>query len=156
MKHCIGKLSNVRLLGWVALSAMLFSFYGIGGEGYTIRMGDRLLIEQHVTLKSAVPGLTLNQRDSEEQLLIYYSHCGQIGKSRSITIKDEQNRVLKEWKYMDAVSGHSPMVCSVKDILALQHQAGPNLQLVYSSNEIPAGKVLANVTLSTEGLARRD
>lgn len=156
MKQRIGKFSDVKLLGWVALSAMLFSFYGIGGEGYTIRMGDRLLIEQHVTLKSVVPAFTLHERDAGEELLIYYSHCGQIGKSRSITIKDDQNRVLKEWKYMDAVSGHSPMVCKVKDILALQHQAGRSVRLVYSSNEIPAGKVLANVKFSTEGIARTD
>ncbi|HEY9488321.1 MAG TPA: hypothetical protein VIQ51_08315 [Chryseosolibacter sp.] len=99
MKEFISKLSGVKLLTCVALSAFLFSFYGIGGEAYTIRMGDRLLIEKHVTLKSAVPNFSLYQGDAGEELFIYYSHCGQIGVSRSIGITDNQNRVFKEWKY---------------------------------------------------------
>jgi hypothetical protein len=156
MKQFISEFSGIKLLACVALSAVLFSFYGIGGEGYTIRMGDRLLIEEHVTLKSPVPNFSLYQRDADEALFVYYSHCGQIGTSRSIAIKDNRNTVLKEWKYADAVSGNAPMVCKVKDILALQREAGRNVQLVYSSKEIPSGKVLAKVTLSMEGVARKD
>jgi hypothetical protein len=153
MKQFIGDFSGIKLLACVALSAFLFSFYGIGGEGYTIRMGDRLLIEEHVTLKSAVPNFSLYQRDADEALIVYYSHCGQIGTSRSIAIKDNRNTVLKEWKYADVVSGNAPMVCKVKEILALQRKAGRSVQLVYSSKEIPSGKVLAKVTLSMEGVA---
>jgi hypothetical protein len=156
MNKFISKLSGVRLLTCVALSAFFFSFYSIGGEGYSIRMGDRLLLEKHVTLKSAVPNFSLYQQDADEELFINYSHCGQIGMSRSIAIRNNQNRVLKEWKYMDAVNGNAPMVCKVKDILALRREAGGSVQLVYSSKEIPSGKVLANVTLSMEGVARRD
>lgn len=156
MKQFISNFSGVKLLACIALSAVFFSFYSIGGEGYTIHMGDRLLLEQHVTLKSAVPNFSLYQRDADETLFIYYSHCGQIGMSRSIAIKNHQNRVLREWKYPDAVSGNAPMVCKVKDILALRREAGSSVQLVYSSKEIPSGKVLANVTLSMEGVARRD
>jgi hypothetical protein len=156
MNQFISKLSGVKLLTCAVLSAVLLSFSGIGGEGYTIRMGDRLLLEQHVTLKSAVPNFSLYQRDAGKALFIYYSHCGQIGVSRSIAIKDGQNRVLKEWKYADAVSGNAPMVCKVKDILALGGEAGGSVQLVYSSKEIPSGKVLANVALSMDGVARRD
>lgn len=156
MKQFIFDFSGVKLLGLVALSAMLFSFYGLGGEGYTIRMGDRLLIEQHVTLKASVPGFSLHQRDAGEALSIYYSHCGQIGKSRSISIRDDKNTVLKEWKYADVLGEHSPMVCKVKDILALQRQSGNNVQLVYASKEIPAGKVLANVTLPLEGVVKSE
>lgn len=156
MKRFISKLSGVWLLGLVALSGMLFSFYGLGGEGYTIRMGDKLLIEQHVTLKSAVPGFALHQGDAGKELSIYYSHCGLIGKSRSISIRDEQDKVLKEWKYADALAEHNPMVCKVNDILALQRQVGNSMQLVYSSKEIPAGKVLANVTLPVESVVKSE
>jgi hypothetical protein len=56
----------------------------------------------------------------------------------------------------DAVIGNAPMVCKVKDILDLQREAGSSVQLVYSSKGIPSGKVLANITLSMDGLARRD
>ena len=155
MKNFISKHSGVKLFAWAALSALLFSFYGIGGEGYTIRIGERLLIEQHVTLKSDVPGFSLDQRDAGENLSVFYSHCGQVGKSRSLTITNGQNKVLKEWKYVDAVSDRNPMVCKVKDILALQGQAGNSVKLVYTSNEIPNGKVLANVTFSSESVVRR-
>jgi hypothetical protein len=63
---------------------------------------------------------------------------------------------LKEWKYADAVSEHNPMICKVKDILAMQRNAGNKVQLVYSSKEIPGGKVLANVTLPMEGVVSRE
>lgn len=156
MKRFISKLSGVKLLGLTALSGMLFSFYGLGGEGYTIRMGDKLLIEQHVTLRSAVPRFALHRSDAGKELSIYYSHCGLIGKSRSISVRDEQGKVLKEWKYADALTEHNPMVCKVNDILALQLQARNTIQLVYSSKEIPAGKVLANVTLPIEGVVKSE
>ncbi len=149
MKQFISKFSVVAL-GWAALSLMLFSFYPIGGEGYTIRMGNRLLIEQHVTAKSTVPSLSLQQSDAAEELSIYYSHCGQIGTSRSLSIRDTKSKVLKEWKYMDAANQHTPMVCKVKDILALQRERGSVVELVYSSKELPDGKVLASVTVAGE------
>jgi len=155
MKRLISRLSGVKLLGLVALSGMLLSFYGLGGEGYTIRMGDKLLIEQHVTLKSAVPGFALNRSDAGKELSIYYSHCGLIGKSRSISVRDERDKVLKEWKYADALTEHNPMLCKVNDILALPRQ-GNKMQLVYSSEEIPAGKVLANITMPMEGVVRSE
>lgn len=155
MKQFISKFSGVKLLGWVALSAILFSFSGMGGESYTIHMGDKLLLQQHVTVKAAVPGFTLQKHDADKELYIYYNHCGQIGKSRSIAIKDEQNKVLKEWKYTDAVSEHNPMTCKVKEILSLQRNAGNKVQLVYSSKEIPGGKVLASVTLPIDGVVSR-
>lgn len=149
MKQFISKFSGVAL-GWAALSVMLFSFYPIGGEGYTIRMGNRLLIEQHVTAKATVPSLSLQQSDAAEELSIYYSHCGQIGTSRSLSIRDAKSKVLKEWKYMDASNQHTPMVCKVKDILALQRERGSVVELVYSSKELPDGKVLASVTVAGE------
>lgn len=154
MKRFISKLSGVKLLGLTALSGMLFSFYSLGGEGYTIRMGYKLLIEQHVTLRSAVPGFALNRSDAGKELSIYYSHCGLIGKSRAISVRDEQDKILKEWKYADALTEHNPMVCKVNDILALQLQVGNKIQLVYSSKEIPTGKVLANVRLPMESVVK--
>lgn len=152
MKQFISKFSGVALAGWGALSLMLFSFYPIGGEGYTIRMGNKLLIEQHVTAKSTVPRLSLHQSDAAEELSVYYSHCGEIGTSRSLSIREGKSKVLKEWKYMDAVSQHTPMVCKVKDILALQRERGGVVELVYLSKELPEGKVLASVTVDRDGV----
>lgn len=156
MKRFISKLSGVKLLGLVALSGLLCSFYGFGGEGYTIRLDGKLLVEYYVPLKSPVPGFALQGSDAGKELSIYYSHCGQVGKNRSISVRDEQGKVIKEWKYADALTVHDPMVCKVGDILALQRQVGNSIQLVYSSKEMPAGKLLANVSLPMEGVVKNE
>ena len=67
--------------------------------------------------------------------MIKYHHCGQVGKSRSITIKDGQNKILKEWHFADVSKTDAAMTCKVKDIPGLKKGNGTiTLNLYYSSS----------------------
>jgi len=82
-----------------------------------------------------------------------YSHCGKTGTKRSITIKDGQN-ILKQWSYPDGGTVNTKMACKVKDLLSLQKTNNPaRVDLIYSSQEIPEGKILATLVLESDSRA---
>src|ERR1700743_3169651 len=88
-----------------------------GGDSYRIFLNGKMVMTQYVTQPLSLSSLPLSEANSKDELVVYYSHCGAIGKERSITIKDEKGTVLKEWKFADAdnqkdVGMHIP----VKDI----------------------------------------
>ncbi|MBC7886795.1 MAG: hypothetical protein H7Z13_02835 [Ferruginibacter sp.] len=140
----------------VAFAATLLSFTNFGGEGFEIFLNNKVVIQQFGKTTNAVNSLRLNQQSSNDQLTVKYYHCGQVGKNRVITIKDGQNKVLKEWRYADAaasISSSVAMNCNVKDILNLNRGKERTLNLYYSSNELPNGRLLANIVVENNPVA---
>jgi hypothetical protein len=138
----------IRSLVLTALCAMLFSFSANpGGDSFSIYLDNTLMLEQHVTRDAVAKTLPLSESSGGEVLKVYYSHCGKSGKGRDITIRDAQNKALKTWQFTDAAEGiSSSMNCRVKDIIALQKaNKSTILNLVYSSKELPDGKLLATI-----------
>ena len=123
---------------------LIFSFSGkkAGGDSFQIYVDGKLLVDQHVAAAKGASSLHLNQLSSKQKIDVYYSHCGKTGKNRTISIKNDQNKLLKEWKFTD-VEGKSPMTCQVKDILALQKNKSGKLHLYYTAKELPGGHLLA-------------
>ena len=77
------------------------------------------------------------------------------GKSRIVTIKDEQNVVLKEWKFGDAKDASAKVSCSVKDIVTLPKiKAGKKVNLYYAASELPNGRLLATLTSVNKSAAQ--
>jgi len=144
----------IKRLVWIALCATLFSFSKIGGESYTIHLNDKLILQHYVASKTTAPSFSLDRAAPTDQLSIYYNECGQIGKERSLTIKDEKDNVLKEWRFANATSEHTPMTCMAKDILALKQKDSNKLKLVYSTRELSKGRMLATIVLTGELKAR--
>lgn len=129
------------------LCVTLFSFTPApGGDRFEIYLNNKLVLEQFVSQKADATYLTLHQSNYNDQIGVYYSHCGQTGHARSITIRDEDNRVIKTWKFADAAGDKGTMSWKVKDIMDLQkHKSHARLKLFYSSRELSAGKLLATV-----------
>jgi len=144
----------------LALSGVLFSFSvktissyknNFGGEGFEVYLNDKLVLQQYGKDIDQVKSLQLDQSVSNGQLAIRYYHCGRPGKGRVVTIRDEQNVVLKEWKFGDAKDASAKVCCNVKDILALPKlKAGQKVNLYYSSNELPKGRLLAILTTANK------
>ena len=143
----------------ITLSLVLFSFSlrtadalasyknKFGGEGFEVYLNDKLILQQYGEKMNTVKTVELDQSASNGQLAIRYYHCGKPGKSRIVTIKDEQNVVLKEWKFGDAKDATARVSCNVKDIFALpKFKAGKKVNLYYSANELPNGRLLAVLT----------
>jgi hypothetical protein len=124
-----------------------------GTDSYEIYLNKKLIVKQFVTQPLTLSSLQLNETNSKDVLVVYYNHCGAIGKGRSIAIKDDRGVVLKEWKFTDAagsdkysdVTGSDKgMSIPVKDLLALGKN-GASLSLFYSSQQLPEGRMLTHV-----------
>src|SRR5687767_7434972 len=96
MKQIFGKF---RAIAVTAIVAALFSFSTSGGEGFEVYLDKKLLIQQFGEQMKQVKTIRLDQIAQAEQLVVRYHHCGQVGKNRVISIRDNRNKVVKEWKY---------------------------------------------------------
>jgi len=154
MKQFINKSIAAKYLALLAIITALFSFsYPLGGDVYEIYLDNKMLVKQYVTMKEPVKTLEIDKSIADQQLEVFYSHCGKTGTKRSITIKDGQN-ILKQWSYPDGGTVNTKMACKVKDLLGLQKTNNPaRVGLIYSSQEIPEGKILATLVLENDSRA---
>lgn len=150
MKHHISRLS------WITLILALSSFtVRLGGESYTIHLNNKLVAEHYLTSRAVTPSVALNQAEGNDKLSIYYNECGRIGKERKLTIKDDNDKVLKTWSFTNASGEHTPMICKVKDILAVKQKGDNSVRLYYTSKEVASERFLATLVLTTVGSAKK-
>jgi hypothetical protein len=139
--------NSIGLIPVLAICSLLFSFADPkGGEGFEIYLDKKLVLQQFGSQLNSVKSIQLDPASANSQLVVKYYHCGQTGKNRAITIRDAQNRILKEWHFPDGYKGNVDMTCSVKEILQLKPSAVLRIDLYYSSKEIPAGRLLTSIT----------
>ena len=138
------------LASLILLCTVLFSFTFktaetiFGGEGFEVYLNNKLVLQQYGKDLNTVKMIKFDQTASNGELAIKYYHCGQAGKNRIVSITDEQNVVLKQWKFGDTKDPSAKLCCSMKDIFALPKlKEGKTVNLFYSSNELPEGRVLA-------------
>jgi hypothetical protein len=139
-------------------SGALLSFTPIapGGDSFKVYLNDKLVLEQYVHGMKTVPNLKLVQSSVNDKIDVYYSHCGKGGKSRYITIQNGKNQPLKVWQFGDSKGTDNAMSFKLNEIAALQQKASDKeLQLFYSSKELPEGRELANLAIENSSLATR-
>ena len=138
-----------KTLALVAICTTLFSFTPKpGGEGFEIYLNNRLLVQRFGNEMNNSSNLQLASATANDQLVIKYHHCGQVGKNRVVTIKDEQNNILKEFRYTDASKPVLAISVPVKDLLALK-KGNTVLKMYYTSAELPKGRMLTSISTST-------
>jgi len=119
-----------------------------GGDHYKIYLNKKLVAEQFITRGAVALNLQLNESNYNDEITVYYSHCGATGKGRSIKLKDDNGNTLKEWKFDDAKSSDA-MTIPAKEILQLKKSPG-GVNLYYSAKELPNGRVLASVNFGNK------
>lgn len=143
MKSIISKTMTL-----VAIAATLVSFSSkFGGEGFEISLNGKVVLQRYGSNINDVKSLQLNQNLPNDQLTIKYHHCGRVGNNRIITIKDGQNKILKEWHFADVSTAFAAMNCNVKDIISLKKTNNSVFNLYYSSSELPNGRLLTSIIL---------
>jgi hypothetical protein len=134
-------------LSMMLLSVTFFSFRP-GGDHYEVYLNKKLVLTQIVSQAASIKSLALDQRNVNDQVDVYYSHCGKLGSKRMITIKDGKN-VLKQWRFSDEAGKF--MSVGAKELLAFQNKNGDRkINLYYTSEQIPDGKLLASIVLDTD------
>ena len=151
IKSSVATVSSLLLLSFT-----LLAFSGRkGGEGFEIYLNKKLVLQQYGSQLNNVKSIQLDQGSANDELTVKYHHCGQAGKNRSVTIKDDQNKILKEWHFADVSTGDAPMTCKVKDIIGLRKGNGTiTLNLYYSSSELPKGRQLASLVVASPNMAK--
>jgi len=138
----------INSIAFVAVAAAIVSFApSFGGEGFEISLDSKVVIQKYGPNINDVNSLQLDQSSYNEQLTVKYHHCGRVGKNRVLSLKDGQNRMVKEWKFADAATPVAAMSCNVKDILALKKGSSGLYKLYYISSELPNGRLLTNIVL---------
>ena len=147
------RLSLGIVMGIITLSMGLASFSKEkGGDYFEIYLNNRLVIQQVLHSDKNVKQISLQQSNYNDQIKVVYSECGRIGQERKITIKDGQNRVIKQWSFENGTKTAKEMTFKAKDILDLK-KGDAVLQLVYSSKELSKGQILASIATPKTSIA---
>jgi hypothetical protein len=148
-------IKKMMLFGLMAATVMLFSFISPrGGESFEIYLNGKMIVQQAVYSDKSVRSVQLTSTSPNDKLEVYYNHCGQTGKNRAISIKDENGKILKIWKFADA-SGRSAMTIVLKDIYGVEKPGQNKFSIFYSSKELPDGRSLAMVSLDNSNVVRK-
>lgn len=145
---------NLAARAFLILAASFFSqafSHPSGGDYYKVLLNNKLITEQYLTKPVAMKTVSLTTLNNNDILTIYYSHCGSVGKERSVSLKNQSGKVLKEWKFADSKS--MDMVVPVKEVL---NASGKNTlaSFYYASKEIPSGKQLITIALGNTATAK--
>lgn len=144
----------VKTLSFLAVAGTLLSLSPKpGGEGFEIYLGNKLLTQQFGSKVSETKSFQLTQASYNESLVIKYYHCGKTGTNRVVTIKDDQNKIVKVFHYKDAISSVQSIAVPVKDLIGLK-KGNVTFNLFYSSDELPAGRMLAHLDMISGNTAR--
>jgi hypothetical protein len=142
----------VTTLTGIALSALLFSFSNFlpGAHSFQVYFDGKLMADQYISSRSEIPKLMLNPAEKYNQLIVKYDECGRTVSGRIISIKDDKNTVLKEWRFNGTTSGYKDaMPCAWKEITTLAKK-GNVLKLYYASKEFPEGQQIAYLMIGDE------
>jgi hypothetical protein len=151
MKKMI-RFSWANPLIWAALCAFLLLFaFRPGMHSFQVYLDGKLVIDQYANSKKDAPILALDPAENYSQLIVKYNECGRTATGRMLTVKDDKDNTLKEWRFEGSSSGYKEaMNCKVKDILALKQKGSNSLKLYYSSAEFRDGQQVARLVISGE------
>lgn len=125
------------LLFIASLSFMAFSGPK-GGESVEIYLDDNLVVKQFINSSTSAKKISVNPSEKQE-LRVFYNHCGKVGNDRKIYFMNNQEEVIKTWRY--ANDNKKWMKCPVNGIPMQQRL----VRLYYKSKEIPQGILLAYI-----------
>lgn len=135
-----------KTLGLLALCTAIFSFSAKpGGEGFEVYINNKLILQRFGDQLNRAQVIQVNEGSANDELTIKYHHCGKVGKNRVLTLKDGQDKVLKEIKFEDVSTPSAGMSCRVKDIVSFKKGSTNTVKLYYTSSELPGGRLLASI-----------
>jgi len=153
--------SIVKSLSAIIVTALCLTVFTVtaraGGEYFSIYLNNKLVTQQAVTAQSfTLKDLKLDASNAGDQLVVHYFQCGTVGKERSIFLRDNKGKVLREWKFGDAAGSNTGMTIPVKELLQLaKGHPGEPLIFYYAAQDHPRVQVLASLLLDPKTTALR-
>jgi len=131
----------------VATSSFIYSFVTpMGGEGFEIYIDNKLVLQQFNQEMKQLKNIQLTAAHSKSELKVKYYHCGMVGKSRTLELKNSDQKTVKRWEFDNSEGKNFAITVAVKEILDSQEKLGNGtIYLYYSSKEAPKGRLLAGI-----------
>jgi hypothetical protein len=136
----------------VMLCIGLFSFSPRGGDVFAIYFNGKQVLRQYVHIDQSVKALQLNVSSTNDKVEVFYSHCGQMGKGRTLTLRNERKELIKELKFPDASDEKSLMGFYPANVSKARNG---EINLYYASKELPEGKLLATINWNDQKLTAK-
>ena len=151
MKKIIGNTVKALLLGLCGVLAMSFSF-APGGDCFEIFLNNKQVVKQCLYGDKEIHTISLQQVNSNDELKVFYSHCGKVGMGRTLAITDSKNNILRKWTFSDGTATSKFVTVKVKELMQLKSK-NTTLQLVYSAKQLPEGMVIAKINTASASFA---
>ena len=143
MNTLISKIGLV--LTALVLSLGTSSYTRPGGDIFEVYIGKEMLIQQALHNENGIKQITLRADQKSEKMSIRFYHCGKSGTQRSITFRDQNDRVLKTLNFSEPKSSSSVMSFPISDIVRFKSEQNASIRIYYASAELPKGKWLVSV-----------
>jgi hypothetical protein len=147
------RVMNIRAIGLLALLIYFASVSAkAGGDGYEIYLNNKLILKQYQGQNLSLTSLVLSEANVNDKIVICYTRCNvpdQSGKSRSITLKDNNGNVLKVWTFNNLAEDKGSMSIPVQEILELQKKTGEKpVSIFYAAQDHAQTQILPSLQLS--------
>lgn len=149
MKNLSAQSILVRASMLTLLFTAIFAVSAKAGlDSYEIYLNNKLLIRQTVQGPIDLKNIPLGDAKATDNIVIRYSQCNapnKIGKNRSISIRDAEGNIVKEWKFKDSEGSNTDMTIPVKDLLEIQNQSKGSLSFHYTADGMQKTQKLASL-----------
>ena len=139
------------------LTICCIAFAGTAKAGldyYSIYIGKKVVYTRYLNKPLSLENLPITKADMNEQLVIQYYQCNmpdKIGRNRTISLRDNTGKVIKEWKFADAKDGNSQMAIPIKELMQyVQSSKSKSLSLYYAANGKSKDEQLAFVAAESK------
>lgn len=137
-----------KLFAAIATVALCSFDFVPGDASYEVYLNNERVINEHLHGQKETPTLPLNMSTAQDELSVTFSNCGKIDTGRKISLKDEQDKTLKEWSFPDSPDIKNKMVIRVSEIIGFRQQHS-RAKLVYSSRELTTDVHLITLQLAS-------
>ena len=157
MKNSSIKRKLIRIIPILTFCFLLLNLRAkAGADGFEVYLNNQLIQKSWVGQKLDLKNLDLSKANANDHITIFYTQCnapGKVAKGRSLVVKDDQGKVLKEWKFDDSDNALPGMIIPVKDILVLQTSNSEKpLTLCYQADNRPQPVVVASLKIKVRSV----
>lgn len=118
--------------------------YGV--DSYSIYLNEKLLLQNALDKPLSLTSLKLTEANAADYLLVRYRECHAPAsgpKGRAISLRNDQGKIVKEWKFKNDGENNGAMKIPVREVLDAQKQSTETLVMFYSSDGLGRGQQLA-------------
>lgn len=145
---CMKTNIQFKIVMVLALCAMLSAFAPFGAHNFQVFLDDTKVADQYVDRNSIIPKITIDPAENYKKLVVKYNECNRPVTTRTMTLKDNDDKVLKEINFEGTSRGlENPMSLDVKDIVGLKPKSSSTMKLYYSSNDFRQGQLVATLVI---------